>query len=503
MRKPLVVILAIILVGFSTSFAVEWNSRLGVGLRGPLFAPMVSGDKYQGADTSEPFMMGLGGSFEAKYGISRSWVVGFSVGYWMTYDDSTAGEDQSFKMYSNKNASTKVSSVPLSLTGQYYFIPESNVQPYLLFGLGLDLSSFENQGAIGGSYTSTDLYSKIGAGINFWIGESITFDISGRFNYLLTNLSNDLPENNTDLPISIRNTDMSNISTRPYLAMLEPSIGFTYFIGGAKDTDKDGIKDKVDQCPDTPKGALVDEFGCPLDADGDGVYDGLDTCNETPQGAIVDITGCALDGDIDGVPDGIDLCADSPLGVEVDVYGCPLDNDKDGIPDFKDQQLDTPLGAIVDQDGVAMDTDKDGVPDGIDKCPEDGEGIIVDEFGCPIAKPLTEMIRLNINYAAGSTEPDDAAKVILDDIAERMKIYSDVKIEINGYTDALGRSISNLKISERRAQAVMDYLESKGVPADRMKAQGFGENDKYFIDTNDTPEGRQKNRRVDIVPVTQ
>lgn len=503
MRKPLLILLAILLIGTSTSLAIEWNSRLGVGFRGPLYSPMITGDKYEGADTVEPFMMGLGASFEAKYGISRSWVIGFSAGYWTTYDDTTAEEDQSFKALSSNRASTKLTNIPLSLTGQYYFIPESNVQPYLLFGLQMDISSYENQGAIGGSYSSTDLYSKIGAGVNFWIGESITFDISGRFNYLLTNMGNNFPENSTGLPVAIANTDMSNISTRPFLGMLEPGIGITYFIGGAKDSDKDGIKDKLDQCPGTPRGALVDEFGCPLDADGDGVFDGLDMCDDTPQGAIVDITGCAIDSDGDGVPDGIDLCADSPLGVEVDIYGCPLDNDKDGIPDFKDQQLDTPLGAVVDENGVALDTDKDGVPDGIDKCPDSGEGVAVDEFGCPIAKPLTEMIRLNIKYEAGSTDPDEGSKAVLDDIAERMEIYSDVQIEINGYTDALGSGRANLKISERRAQAVMDYLESKGVSAHRMKAQGFGEDPNFFVDTNDTPEGRQKNRRVEIVPVTQ
>jgi len=111
------------------------------------------------------------------------------------------------------------------------------------------------------------------------------------------------------------------------------------------------------------------------------------------------------------------------------------------------------------------------------------------------------MIRLNIKYAAGSTEPDEESKVVLDDIANRLKVYKDVKIEINGYTDALGSSRANLKISQKRAEAVMNYLISKGISPDRMVAKGYGEDEKYFIASNDTPEGRQENRRVEIVPV--
>ena len=503
MKRLFAITLVILLLTASMTAAVEWKGRMGVGLRGPMFAPMVTGNAYTNDNgTSEPFMMGLGANLEFKYGLSNSLVLGLSGGYWSTYDDTLAADDQSFKLYKKDNASTKLTVIPLSVTGQYYFIPESNVQPYLIGGLSMDMAKYKDQRAGGQSFSSTDLYAKVGAGINFWIGESFTFDIGGRFSYLISNLSNNLPEaGDTSLPSGIRNTDMGEAGSRPFLATLEPSIGITYFIGGARDTDHDGVKDKLDQCPDTPKGALVDQYGCPLDSDGDGVYDGIDKCPNTPQGAIVDISGCPIDSDKDGVPDGIDLCPDTPLGVEVDIYGCPLDTDKDGIPDFKDQQPDTPLGAIVDENGVAIDSDGDGVPDGIDKCPDTPAGTEVDEFGCPLAKPLTEMIRLNIQYAPGSTAPDEEAKKTLDDIAERMKVYKNVKIEINGYTDALGSSRSNAKISQKRAEAVMEYLESKGISPDRMTAKGYGEEKKYFIAPNDTAEGRQKNRRVEIVPI--
>jgi len=501
MRKTIAMALIFLVASSTFTMAVDWKGRLGVGPRGFLYSPMIKGDKFSGYLAVEPFMMGLGGDFEIKYGLSSSLVLGLSGGYWFTYDDSTAADDQSFKLNNQDNASTKLTVIPLSLTGQYYFIPEGSVQPYLLFGLKMDMAKYENLQAAGGDYSTTDLYGRVGAGINFWISESFAFEIGGRFSYLLTNLSNDFPASGSGLPQTFGAVDMGDPATRPFLAVLEPGIGFTFFLGGARDTDHDGVKDKFDQCPDTPDGALVDEYGCPLDSDGDGVYDGIDRCPDTPKGAIVDIAGCPLDSDQDGIADGIDLCPDTPLGVAVDIYGCPLDNDKDGVPDFKDQQLDTPLGAMVDENGVAIDSDGDGVADGIDKCPDTGVNVKVDEFGCPLAKPITEKITLNIKYEAGSVEPDEAAMTTLNELAERLKVYGDIRIEINGFTDALGSSRSNLKLSQNRAEAVRDFLLSKGIAGDRMIARGYGEDEKYFADTNETAEGRQKNRRVEIVPV--
>jgi outer membrane protein OmpA-like peptidoglycan-associated protein len=82
-----------------------------------------------------------------------------------------------------------------------------------------------------------------------------------------------------------------------------------------------------------------------------------------------------------------------------------------------------------------------------------------------------------------------------------MGAYPTLKIQVNGYTDALGSDTGNLKISKKRADAVRDYLVSKGVSQDRITSQGFGEADP--ISDNGTDEGRQKNRRIEIVPVEE
>jgi OOP family OmpA-OmpF porin len=94
------------------------------------------------------------------------------------------------------------------------------------------------------------------------------------------------------------------------------------FLVKCLDSDGDGVYDPADQCPNTPKGVIVDARGCPFDSDGDGVYDYLDQCPNTPKGVKVDAKGCPLDTDGDGVYDYLDKCPGTPRGAIVDTRGC-------------------------------------------------------------------------------------------------------------------------------------------------------------------------------------
>ncbi len=170
------------------------------------------------------------------------------------------------------------------------------------------------------------------------------------------------------------------------------SAGFAFFqpdAAPAADADHDGVGDKRDACPDTPRGATVDNRGCPADADSDGVLNGIDACPNTPAGATVDATGCPHDQDGDKVFDGIDQCPDTPAGVAVDAKGCPPtpppppDSDGDGVNDLLDKCPATPAGATVDATGCPSDSDHDNVWDGLDKCPDTPVGATVDATGCP------------------------------------------------------------------------------------------------------------------------
>jgi outer membrane protein OmpA-like peptidoglycan-associated protein len=472
--------------------AVEWTSKSGVGIRGPLISPLLKGGDFE---MSEPFMMGWDGTFYLRHGFSHSFVVDLSLGYAKTYDDTTADSDMSFSLSNSDNAYSKLEGMLFSLTGSFYTMTGGGFQPYVLAGIGIDSWRIKNYPGSQAYYVN-DLAARMGAGLNLWMGESFTIDVQGRFSIGLVNLSRH------GSTTAYRQGDWSEWDKRPFRAFLEPSIGLTYYVGKEHDTDGDGVKDKLDSCPDTPLGAVVDQSGCPIDSDGDGVYDGLDLCANTPARAVVDISGCPLDSDGDGVYDGLDQCPNTPAGAPIDLKGCPLDTDGDGVFDYKDKQPATPKGAIVDEWGVALDTDNDGVYDGLDKCPTTEAGVEVDKNGCPVdVKPPTTKITLHISYTPGSYEPDVEAKAVLDELARTLRAYVGTKIEINGFTDSQGAEEFNMTLSQKRAEAVMNYLLSQGIESDRMKAQGFGENPAFFIGDNGTAQGRKENRRVEIISI--
>ena len=99
-------------------------------------------------------------------------------------------------------------------------------------------------------------------------------------------------------------------------------------------------------------------------------------------------------------------------------------------------------------------------------------------------------------FAFDSAELSGKAKSSLDKVAAALK-DSGKSADVNGYTDSTGSAEYNKALSQRRAQAVASYLESKGVAAKKLTTKGYGATD--FVASNDTPAGRAQNRRVDIV----
>ncbi|GBD32058.1 MAG: hypothetical protein KatS3mg081_2226 [Gemmatimonadales bacterium] len=324
------------------------------------------------------------------------------------------------------------------------------------------------------------------------------------------------------------------------------NIGLSVFAFGGppRDSDGDKVANKHDRCPDTPLGARVDAQGCPTDGDRDGVYDGLDACDGTPSGAIVDERGCPLDTDRDSVFDGIDICPNTPMGASVDSNGCPTDQDQDGVFDGLDRCADTPSGATVDAFGCPLDTDGDGVFDGLDQCPDtpagtevdergctvqrdsDGDGVLdqndrcpntapgqrVDEVGCPVIEEVVQaqarnifefvegraqpLVLTGVNFRSGSAQLTPESHAVLDRVAASLIANPAVRIEVAGHTDASGSRALNMRLSLARAEAVRNYLISKGVAPDRLVARGYGP-DRPVAD-NATPSGRAMNRRVEL-----
>ncbi|RKY99530.1 MAG: hypothetical protein DRQ13_02095 [Ignavibacteriae bacterium] len=286
--------------------------------------------------------------------------------------------------------------------------------------------------------------------------------------------------------------------------------GISYSFLTEYDTDGDGVIDSDDRCPNTPAGIKVDEFGCPLDSDKDGVADFMDDCPETPKGAKVDSKGCALDSDKDGVPDYMDLCPGTQRGISVDDYGCPFDMDTDGVPDHLDKCPNTPYDVDVDKNGCPVDSDLDGVPDYLDQCPGTMPGMQVDDKGCEltpeiIPEPIIEdtgpieevTLSAETSFAFNSAELKPAAFPQLDKILEEMKKYPMSRWRIEGHTDNVGSKEGNIQMAQMRAESVLNYFVSRGIPKGRLTVAGLGSIEP--IADNKTPEGRAKNRRVEII----
>jgi len=180
------------------------------------------------------------------------------------------------------------------------------------------------------------------------------------------------------------------------------------------------------------------------------------------------------------------------------------DSDGDGVLDKDDLAPTEPedKDGFKDEDGAPEpDNDHDGILDGDDECPElAGEA---DRRGCPrrtFVKIEDGKILIigKVQFQSGSAEIDKNSEQLLDQIAQALEGNSSVKkLRIEGHTDNVGDDTGNQKLSDARAKAVRDALTKRGVDGDRLETAGLGET--RPIAPNDTPGGRQKNRRVEFI----
>ncbi|HEX3166425.1 MAG TPA: OmpA family protein [Chitinophagaceae bacterium] len=229
------------------------------------------------------------------------------------------------------------------------------------------------------------------------------------------------------------------------------------------------------------------------DTDGDGIFDSRDKCPTVA--GVAKYEGCPVpDTDKDGIFDDKDKCPDMPGYPELD--GCPYpDRDRDGVTDNKDRCPDEP-GSTKNDGCPVIDRDGDGVPDATDRCPDTpGPG---SNYGCPEdVKTKLTYIAKNIYFHTNKATLQNISYGPLDQLADILTRYPNAKLTIEGHTDNTGSNAYNLKLSKNRAQAVVDYLVSKGIAVSRLNAVGFGE-DKP-VTTNKTAEGRTLNRRVELI----
>ncbi|MCU0446123.1 MAG: DUF5723 family protein [Microscillaceae bacterium] len=262
---------------------------------------------------------------------------------------------------------------------------------------------------------------------------------------------------------------------------------------GCPDTDNDGIQDKEDNCP--TKAGKPEFKGCP-DSDEDGIIDEEDAC--PTQAGKLEFKGCP-DTDNDGIQDSQDECP--RVAGKPEFKGCP-DTDNDGIQDSQDQCPADYGKAIFNG---CPDRDDDGIPDRQDNCP-DQPGLKINN-GCPEVKTNEPVLTAeekevlkeafeNLEFETGKAVIVQTSLESLQELAEVLKKRPEYRLQISGHTDNVGIPANNLKLSKDRAIAVKVFLNNAGIDNTRLIAEGFGST-KPVAD-NKTPEGRQRNRRVEM-----
>lgn len=211
----------------------------------------------------------------------------------------------------------------------------------------------------------------------------------------------------------------------------------------ATDYDRDGVFDRLDRCDNTPRGAVVNEWGCPLDSDNDGVYDGLDKCPNTPPGEKVNADGCS----------------------RVQLSGSSRAPDTEA----KITPITPPQPA---PSRPVSETERQLVEGG--------------------------RIRLeNVYFETGSANLLPESEATLNEVGGVLEKFVDLKLEVQGHTDSRGTNAFNMKLSQDRAASVRQYLVSHFRLNDaNVIARGYGETQPETRERND--EERLRNRRVEI-----
>jgi OOP family OmpA-OmpF porin len=209
--------------------------------------------------------------------------------------------------------------------------------------------------------------------------------------------------------------------------------------------------------------------------------------------------GCPIgDRDGDGKTDDVDECPDVPSDLP---NGCPdPDPDGDGVLGDADK--------CPDEKGIAPDgcpdpdPDKDGIVGEADACPNEPEtqNGFEDADGCPDEVPERVKkfsgVMEGIQFDLGKATIRATSFPTLDEAAEVLQEYPQLKLRITGHTDSTGTAERNRELSLARADAVATYLAGKGIERDRLITEGLGP-DQPIAD-NGTKEGRQQNRRIEF-----
>lgn len=151
---------------------------------------------------------------------------------------------------------------------------------------------------------------------------------------------------------------------------------------------------------------------------------------------------------------------------------------------------------VVYRERELVDSDNDGVVDQKDECPETLEGLTVNNKGCVEKDKEQTIVMRGVTFEFDSAKLTANAKRILRQAAESLREQPELEIEIGGHTDSVGSAEYNKKLSQQRADSVVNYFVDNGIDVSRLTAVGYGETQPAF--SNQTEAGRERNRRVEL-----
>tara|TARA_B110000046_G_scaffold18788_1_gene17926 strand:+ start:22594 stop:23913 length:1320 start_codon:yes stop_codon:yes gene_type:complete len=410
---------------------------------------------------------------------NNPWVVGFGVNT-VDFSEKPFGESSwdflpSISRFTAEKYLEKGFS--LQFAGSLNEITKLSGEDFLYYSLGAnvkyDLNNivgetsqwFDPYVYVGGDYVSANSKGEgmlnVGVGFNTWFSDNIGLSYQSGYKKGFSNQVENHYQNSLSLVVKF----------------------------GGKDTDGDGVYDKKDACPEVV--GLVEFNGCP-DADSDGIKDSDDACPNVA--GLAAMNGCP-DADGDGIADKDDMCPNSK-GTKAN-NGCP-DTDGDGLVD-KDDKCASLAGPAANAGCPWPDTDGDSILDKDDKCPSVAG--IASEGGCPEVISNEAQMGMNafansILFNTGRASFKSGITKEIDGMLAIMNQFPSAEFAIKGFTDTIGSASNNLKLSDKRANAVRDYLVKNGIAASRLTAKGFGEENP--VDTNMNRAGRKKNRRVEV-----
>jgi outer membrane protein OmpA-like peptidoglycan-associated protein len=179
------------------------------------------------------------------------------------------------------------------------------------------------------------------------------------------------------------------------------------------------------------------------------------------------------------------------LGLSLEV-GPGLERERAAVP--------AEVRTVYKETLVCPDRDKDGVPDSVDRCPDVAGP--VDNWGCPAYKKLVVQrdkleLKEKLYFAWNQAVLQEVSYPVMDEVVQALNDNKGFRVQVEGHASSEGASDHNQTLSEKRAEAVLDYLVTHGIDKGRLASKGFGSS--VPLDTNATVDGRENNRRVEFV----